>query len=120
MIYPGSNCKINNCNTCYRYIHEAYIYECNYCEGEVDCWDIKCMDCGDTEEISFDCINCDDTANVCELGNICDIFIININIIKRWYKNIKRNEILWKIANYYTQKKYNPQSKFMIEYVNNF
>ena len=119
MIYFGSNCKINNCNICYKYIHEANDYNCMYCGGNVDDWKLKCMDCGDTEEIHFTCINCEDEPNVGELGDICNTFIENINIIKKWYKNIKRNQILWKIADYYTQKKYNPQSKFMIEYIKN-
>lgn len=119
MIYSDSRCKINNCNICYNYIHEANEYNCNYCEGNVDDWKLKCMDCGDTEEIYFNCIYCDEEPNVQELGDICNTFIENINIIKKWYKHIKRNKILWKIAEYYTQKKYNPQSKFMINYIQN-
>jgi hypothetical protein len=123
MIYFGSRCVINNCNICYNYIHEANYFNCNYCGGDVDDWKMKCIDCGDTEELYFECNYCDEEPNVGELCDICNTFIDNINIIKKWYKNIKRNKILWKIANYYTQKKYNPQSKFMIEYIqdeNNF
>ncbi len=116
MLYYGSRCEINNCNICYYYIHEANEYYCNYCGDNVDD-DEKCKSCRDTEDIHFDCIYCEDNPNISELGDICDTFTDNINIIKKWYKNIKRNKILWKIAEYYTQKKYNPQNKFMIEYL---
>jgi hypothetical protein len=117
MIYFGSNCKTNNCNICYYYTHEVNDFNCNYCGGNVDDWKMKCLDCGDTEELYFECVHCNENRNVCEIGDICNTFIDNINTIKRWYKNIKRNEILWKIADYYMQKKYNPQSKFMIGYM---
>lgn len=123
MIYYGSTCKVNNCNICYNYTHEANEYNCNYCEGNVDDWEMKCMDCGNINQIHFDCIHCYEDHNICEIGDICNTFIENVNIIKKWYKNIKyikRTEILWKIAKYYTQKKYNPQGKFMKNFVKDF
>jgi hypothetical protein len=103
----------------FNYIHETNSeFNCYNCDGNVDDWELKCIDCGEIEQIYLDCIHCDESINICEFNDICDIFIININIIKKWFKSIKKNAILWKIAEYYTKKKYSPQSKFMIEYFN--
>ena len=33
-----------------------------------------------------------------------------VSQIIRWYKNTKKNKILWKIAEYYTKKKYSPEN----------
>lgn len=120
MIYSGSTCKINNCNICYNYIHEANEYNCNYCDEYIDELELICNNCKKFEEIYFDCSYCDEICSYDEFGNICNNFIYNINVIKKWYKNIKKNKILWEIAEYYTQKKYKPESKFIINFVNDF
>ena len=85
MLYFGTYCKIKNCNICNYYLHEPNGYYCNYCGGDVDDCKLQCKDCKDTEEISFDCIHCEDNPNVMELDEICNTFIENINIIKVWY-----------------------------------
>lgn len=119
MIYFGSNCQINNCNICYEYLHEVDEYYCNYC-GSNSIEDKKCEYCQEVEEIYFDCVYCDEKPNAIEAGDICNEFIHNINIIKKWYKNMKRNKTLWKIAEYYMKKKYNPQNEYMQKFINEF
>ncbi len=119
MIYYGTQCKINNCNICYYYLHSANEYYCNYC-GSTPIDENICNGCGECDYIHFDCDYCEENPNIFEIDQICTTFTDNINIIKTWYKNIKRNKILWKIAEYYTQKKYNPQNEFMKTYINDF
>ena len=71
------------------------------------------------------CINC----GICIINidyyknQICDKYIFKIKIIQKWFKrskyankNNRYNIILWKIAEYYMKKKYNP--KKILEYVN--
>lgn len=63
----------------------------------------ECELCGEYEEYEFDADNSIDMI-------YCSYYIDPANKIKRWYKNLKRLPVLWKIAEYYTARKYHPDN----------
>lgn len=63
----------------------------------------ECELCDGYDQYEFDADNSIDLI-------YCPYYTEPANKIKRWYKNLKRLPVLWKIAEYYTARKYHPDN----------
>jgi len=122
-------CQINECEYCadfinnIRYLNYVHQTNCTQCE-HYEYYD-------EDDNIHYNlrsviCVSCDyfDLFTMIYIDefikmNTCHIFIQNATIIKKWFKNAKRNKILWKIADYYTKKKYHPDGEFVNRWIEN-
>ena len=122
MVSPNANCQFCYSSICCCYTHEQMeeiTYHCMICEGDADGTTLTCLDCKNIGDIYFYCDKCDECDDISKINDICYIYDNNADLIIDWYKNIKRNKVLWKIAEYYTNKKYNHNANIIINWYKN-
>jgi len=108
-----------DCNYCKKYRHELNETYCKNC-GELSDEDegIFCKTCRMPDIYNL-CIYCFEDYTIFDVHDICQYYKINIIKIQKWFRHVKRNKVLWKIANYYSKRKYHPKSKFMKSWIEN-
>jgi len=120
------NCDFYNCEFCINYINTLQELNDFHQTNCIECFDNEFYD--EEDNIYYhECESCQyfDLYTVLyieelEENNICNLYITKALIIQQWFRKIKRNKILWKIADYYTKKKYHPNSTFIKRYMETF